>query len=563
MSLARTRLTLLICLLLAGCTPKTEYDVILRNGTVYDGSGSAPRVADVAIENDTIAAIGALSNAAAKTEIDVNGLAVAPGFVNMMCWANESLIADGRSQSDIRQGVTLEVLGEGNSMGPLNDEMKRQMAMRQGDIKYDVEWTTLGEYLEYLERRGVSPNVASFIGAATPRVYVVGYEDRDPTPEELDQMRQLVRQAMEEGALGVASSLIYPPGFFAKTEELIALTKVAAEHGGMYISHLRSEGATLLEAVDELLTIARQAGARAEIYHLKASGQANWPKLDQVIEKVEKARAEGLAITADIYTYTAGSTGLNASMPPWVQDGGFEASVERMKDPATRRRIIREMKRPSDEWENMYLQTGTPDNILLVGFKNETLKPLTGKTLAEVAKMRGKSPEETAMDLIIEDDSRIGTVYFTMSEENLRKKIALPWVSFCSDSASLAPEGVFLKSSTHPRAYGSFARLLAKYVREEKIIPLEEAIRRLAALPAENLRIDRRGMLKEGYFADVVVFDPATIQDHATFEKPHQYATGMRHVFVNGQQVIQEGEHTGAKPGRVVRGPGWKGRKTG
>ena len=545
-------------LLTAACSTPISYDLILRNGTIYDGSGETPFVADVAIQGDVIAAIDDLANAQGTREINVEGLAVAPGFVNMMCHANESLIEDGQSQSDIRQGVTLEIMGEGNSMGPLSDAMKKAMRERQGDIQYEIEWTTLGEYLEYLEKRGVSPNVASFIGATTPRVHVIGYEDRAPTPEELDKMRELVRQAMDEGALGVASSLIYPPAFFAKTDELIALAKVAADYDGMYISHIRNEGGQLLEALDELITIAREANIRAEVYHFKAAGQKNWSKLDQAIDKIEQARAEGLQITADAYTYPAAWTGLNASMPPWVQDGGFEASIRRMKDPATRKRIIREMKTDSDEWENMYLGAGSPEGILLTSFKNPKLKPLTGKTLAEVAKIRGKTPEETAIDLIIEDGSRVGTVYFTMSEENVRKKMTLPWLSFCSDSASLAPEGVFLKSNTHPRAYGSFARLLGKYVREEKVIPLEEAVRKLAALPCQNLKIDRRGTLREGYYADVAVFDPKTIQDHATFENPHQYASGVVHVFVNGVQVVQDGEHTGAKPGRFVRGPGYQ-----
>jgi N-acyl-D-amino-acid deacylase len=477
----------------------------------------------------------------------------------MMCWANESLIEDGRSQSDIRQGVTLEILGEGTSMGPLNDAMKEEMVRQQGDIRYDIEWTSLEEYLEFLKRRGVSPNVASFIGAANPRAYVIGHADRAPSPEELEQMRALVRQAMEEGALGVASSLIYPPGSFAETDELIALAEEAAGYGGMYISHLRSEGAMMLEALEELLTIARKAEIRAEIYHLKSSGQANWPLFDEAVAMVERARADGLHITADIYTYPAGATGLNATMPPWVQEGGFEASIERMKNPALRRRIAREMLEESKEWENMYLGAGSPDRILLVGFKTDELKPLTGKTLAEVAEMRGTDPRDTAMDLIIEDESRVGTVYFTQSEDVVRKAIALPWVSFNSDEASMAPEGVFLESSAHPRAYGSFARLLGRYVRDERLIPLEEAIRKLAALPAENLRIDRRGRLKEDFFADVVVFDPDTIQDHATFVDPHQYATGMIHVFVNGEQVVRNGEHTGATPGRFVRGPGWTG----
>lgn len=545
--------------LLAGCAAPVDCDIVLRGGTIYDGSGSAPVVGDVAIQGDLIAAIGD-SNVKGVVEIDVTGLAVAPGFINMMCWANESLIEDGRSQSDIRQGVTLEVMGEGNSMGPLSEAMKKQMATQQGDIKYDVEWTTLDEYLQFLERRGVSPNVASFIGATTPRVYVIGYEDRAPTAEELQQMQELVRQAMQDGALGMASSLVYPPAFFAEPDELIALAKVVAEYDGLYISHLRSEGSELLEAVEELLTTAREAGVRAEIYHLKAAGKENWGKMDQVIAVVEKARAEGLEITADVYTYPAGSTGLNSSMPPWVQEGGFQASIRRMKDPATRKRIAREMRESKEGWENMYLQAGGADGVLLVGFNSEKLKPLTGKTLAEVARMRGASPEETAMDLIIEDGSRIGTVYFSQSEDNLRKKMALPWVSFCSDSPSLAAEGVFLKSSTHPRAYGSFARVLGKFTRDEKLITLEEAIRKLAALPAANLKIDRRGMLTEGFFADVVVFDPDKITDHATFAKPHQYATGMIHVFVNGAQVLNDGEHTGATPGRVVRGPGWTGR---
>ena len=482
-----------------------------------------------------------------------------PGFINMMCWANETLIADGRSQSDIRQGVTLEVMGEGDSMGPLNDRMRKEMLKQQGDIKYPIDWTTLGEYLSILEHRGISTNVASFIGAAAPRNYVIGHDNRPPTAEELRQMQDLVRQAMKEGAMGVASALIYPPGCFAKTDEIIALAKAAAEYDGLYASHMRSEGSQIVEAVEELLTIARQANIRAEIYHLKTAGRENWPKMEPVIAMVEKARSEGLHITADMYTYNAGATGLDSTMPPWVQDGGFEALLRRLKDPATRTRIIAEMRVSNSSWENMFLEPGSPDKILLVGFKSEKLKPLTGKNLAEIAKMRGKSPEETVMDLIIEDDSSIATIYFTQSEEHVRRKVTLPWVSFCSDAESLAPEGVFLKSSVHPRAYGSFAKLLAKYVRDEKLIPLEEAVRKLSALPAENLRVDHRGRLKENYFADVVVFDPAKIQDHATYEKPHQYATGMVHVFVNGVQVLKDGDHTGAKPGRFVRGPGWKG----
>ena len=551
--------TAFVCSLLAACTPPSSHDLILRGGNIYDGSGSEPFIGDVAIDGDKIVTLGDIGAATATTEINVQGLAVAPGFVNMMSWANESLIEDGRSQSDIRQGVTLEIMGEGNSMGPLNEAMKAEMVAYQSDIRYDVEWTTLAEYLEFLEQRGISPNVASFIGAATPRKYVIGHDDRPPTPAELEQMRTIVREAMQDGALGVASSLMYPPGLFAETDELVELSKVAAEFDGMYISHMRDEGAHMIEAIDELLTIAREANIRAEIYHLKSSGQPNWPLFDQAVAMVEDARAEGLEITADVYTYPAGATGLNVTIPPWVQEGGFETSLQRMSDPEIRQQIIQEMNTPSDEWENMFLMAGSPENILMVGFKSEALKPLTGKTVAEVAAMRGTTPEETILDLILEDGSRIETVYFSQSEDIVRRAVALPWVSFNSDEASLAPEGVFLKSNPHPRAYGSFARVLGKYVRDEKVLTLQEAIRKLAALPAQNMRIDRRGELKQGFYADVVVFDPETIQDHATFIEPHQYATGMVHVFVNGQQVLKDGEHTGATPGRAVRGPGWTG----
>jgi N-acyl-D-amino-acid deacylase len=535
-----------------------EFDVLIRNGTIYDGSGQAAVSGDVALTGDKIAAIGKLADAKARIEIDAQGLAIAPGFINMLSWANESLIADGRSQSDIRQGVTLEVLGEGTSMGPLNAKLKREMIEDQGDIKYDVAWTTLGGYLEHLEKRGVSCNVASFVGATTVRIHEIGYADRAPTPAELERMKALVRQSMEEGALGVSSALIYTPAFYAKTGELIELCKVASTHGGIYISHLRSEGNGFLEGLDELLRIAREAQIPAQIYHLKAAGKANWPKLGPAIQKIERARTSGLKITADMYTYTAAATGLDAAMPPWVQEGGYKAWAERLKDPAIRERVRQEMTTPTDKWESLYLAAGSPDQVLLVGFKNDKLKPLTGKTLAEVARLRGKSPEETAMDLVVEDGSRVSTIYFLMSEDNVRRQIALPWVSFDSDEGSLAPEGVFLKSNPHPRAYGCFARLLGKYVRDEKVIPLSEAIRRLTSFPAETLKLDRRGALKPGHFADVVVFDPAKIQDHATFEKPHQYATGVAHVFVNGVPVLKDGDHTGAKPGRVVRGPGWK-----
>jgi N-acyl-D-amino-acid deacylase len=487
-------------------------------------------------------------------------MAVSPGFINMLSWATETLLVDGRAQSDIRQGVTLEVMGEGGSMGPLNDAMKKETVEQQADIKYPVTWTTLGEYLDQLVARGIAPNVASFVGATTVRIHEVGYADRPPTPEELARMRKLVDQAMEEGALGVGSSLIYAPAFYAKTDELVALCEEAAKYGGMYISHMRSEGNRLLEAIDELIEISRRAKLPAEIYHLKAAGQPNWGKLDAAIKKVEDARASGLKITADMYTYTAGATGLDASMPPWVQEGGLEAWIGRLKDPAIRERVKKEMATPTDAWENFFVAAG-PEKILLVAFKNDKLKPLTGKSLAEIARMRGKSPEETAMDLVIEDDSRVGTVYFLMSEDNVRRQVALPWLSFGSDAEAPSAEGVFLKSNPHPRTYGNFARVLGKYVRDEKVIPLEEAIRKLTSLPAANLKIRERGFLKPGYFADLVVFDPARIQDHATFDKPHQYATGVKHVFVNGVQVLKDGEPTGAAAGRVVRGPGWTGWK--
>jgi N-acyl-D-amino-acid deacylase len=535
-----------------------EYDLILRGGTIYDGSGGRAYVGDVAVRGDRIAAVGEGRLWRGVTEVDCRGLAVAPGFINILSWATESLIEDGRSQSDIRQGVTLEVMGEGESMGPWTPQMKADLRALQGDIRYPIRWTTLGEYLEYLVRRGVSCNVASFVGAATVRVHELGHADRAPTPEELERMRQLVRQAMEEGAMGVASALIYAPGFYARTDELIELAKVAAEYDGVYISHLRSEGNQFLEALEEFLTIARSARVRAQVYHLKAAGTNNWSKMDEAIRRLEAARASGLPVTADMYTYTAGATGLDAAMPPWVQEGGYTEWSRRLRDPAVRSRLLREMVTPTDQWESLYLAAGKPENVLLVGFKNPALKIYTGKSLAEVARMRGRSPEETAIDLVIEDGSRVGTVYFMMSEENVRKQIALPWVSFDSDAASLAPEGVFLKSNPHPRAYGNFARLLGRYVREERIISLEEAVRRLTTLPAGVLKLKERGALKVGNFADLAVFDPARIQDHATFEKPHQYATGMRHVLVNGVPVLRDGEHTGKKPGRVVRGPGWK-----
>ncbi len=560
---------IVICVFLvtAACQPQqtpqsseagARYDLIIRGGTIYDGLGGKPYPGDLAIASDRIAALGDLGDATAKQEIDAVGMAVSPGFINMLSWAVSSLIEDGRGMSDIKQGVTLEVFGEGWSWGPLTESMQEELEQRQVDIKYEVTWTTLNEYLEYITNKGISPNVASYVGATTVRIHEIGYEDRKATPEELARMQDLVRDAMRDGALGVGSSLIYAPANFADTEELVALAKAAGEYGGAYISHIRSEGNRLEDGVREHITIAREAGVPAEIYHLKASGKPNWHKLESVFEMVEAARAEGLRITADMYTYPASATGLNASMPLWVQEGGHDAWVARLKDPAIRTRVVEEMTNPEADWENRFIQAG-PDNIMLLGFKTDALKPLTGKTLKEVADMRGKTPAETAIDLVVEDDTRVTVAYFMMSEENVRKKVAQPWVSFGSDEAASATEGVFLKSNNHPRAFGTFARVLGKYSRDEKVMPLEEAIRRLTSFPAENIGIRERGRLAEGYFADVVVFDPETITDHATFPRPHQYATGVQHVFINGVPVLLNGEHTGAKPGRIVRGPGWHG----
>lgn len=549
------------CLLLAGCAtipPVAErFDVIVRSGTIYDGTGGNPYRGDVAIRGDRIVAVAPRIQGTAPSEVDASGLAVAPGFINMLSWSNESLIEDGRGQSDIRQGVTLQVMGEGWSMGPLNPTMKQRQVERQEDIKYPVTWTSLGDYLGFLERKGVSPNVASFVGAATVRIHELGEGDGDPTPMQLQRMRGLVRTAMNEGAMGVGSSLIYAPGNFAETDELVALASESARCGGMYVSHMRSEGDRLLEAVDELIEIARRSGGPAEIYHLKMAGRANWNKLPEVIRRVESARARGLRITSDMYTYTAGATGLDAAMPLWVQDGGVEKWIERLKDPKIRARVAAEMKQPGKDWENLYLGAG-PDKMILAGFKSEALKQYTGRTLAEMAKLWGMTPEETAMELVVRDGSRVGTVYFLMDEDNIRRQVQLPWMSFGSDAEARAPEGVFLKSSTHPRAYGNFARLLGRYVRDEKLISMQEAVRRLTAFPASNLGLRDRGSVKAGYHADLAIFDPATITDHATFENPQRFATGMRHVFVNGVAVLRDGEHTGATPGRFVRGPGWK-----
>ena len=531
------------------------FDVIIRGGEVYDGTGGPPLHADVGITGDRIAAVGDLKGATATTTIDAKGLSVAPGFINMLSHSEASLIVDGRSMSELKQGITTQIFGE-FSMGPLTAEMKQRLIANQGNVKFDIQWTTLAEYLTWLEKHGISQNVASFIGAPTIREYVIGLDDKPPTPEQLDKMRELVRREMEAGALGITTALIYPPAFFAKTDELIELCKVAAKYKGKYAAHMRSEGNQLIEAIQETIRISREAGLPAEIYHLKAAGQSNWPKMERAIAMIEEARRKGLKITADMYMYPAGGTGLDAAMPPWVFDGGQEAAYKRLQDPATRSKIAGEIRTPTNSWENLYLLSGSPDKILLLGFKSDALKPLSGKTLAEVARLRGKDPVETIMDLVLEDRSRIGTIYFLMSEDNIKQQIRQPWVAFGSDGASMAPEGVFAKSSAHPRFYGNFARLLGKYVREEKVITVTEAVRRLSSLPATNLGLDHRGLLKRGMFADVVVFDPETIGDRATFEQPHQYSVGVKHVFVNGTQVLKDGEHTGARPGKALWGPG-------
>ena len=541
-------------ILMIGCS---QYDLVVRDGMIYDGSGTKPYIGDVAIINAKIVEVSKSIDGKGKHEIDANGLAVSPGFINMLSWATTSLIADGRSLSDIKQGVTLEVFGEGWSMGPLNKKMRRQQLADMTEFKYEIDWTTLGEYLESLENRGISTNVASFVGATTVRIHEIGFEDRQPTAQELKNMKTLVREAMEEGALGIGSSLIYAPAFYSSTEELIALCKVASEYDGMYISHLRSESNQFLEALDELLTIAKEANIRAEVYHLKAGGKPNHYKMDLAIEKINKARESGLDIATDMYTYVAGATGLNAHMPPWVQEGGYEKWIERLKDPTIREKVKIEMTTDTDEWENLGYLAG-PEGVLFANFRNPDLRKYTGKTLKEVADDMGKHYADVAMDFVIQDGSRVGVVYFLMSEKNVKKQIKLPYMSFGSDAGSIAPEGRFLNSNPHPRAYGNFARLLGKYVRDEQVIPLESAVHKLTGLSADKLKIKNRGYLKEGYFADVVIFNPSTIQDHATFTEPHKLATGVHHVWVNGEQVLKDGQHTGAMPGRVVRGPGYK-----
>ena len=550
----------LVASVLTACNSnsKKDYETIIRNGNIYDGNGGAPYLADIAINADTIAFIGDLANVSANNEIDAKGKAIAPGFINMLSWANEALIKDGNSQSDIRQGVTLEVMGEGTSMGPLNANMKTELQNGQTDIKYKVDWNTLGEYLNFLEKKGVACNVASFIGAGTVREYVVGKDNRRATAAELDSMGILVEHAMKEGAMGIGSSLIYPPDNFANTNELISICKVASKYGGMYISHMRSEGNKLNEAVEELLTIAKEANIPAEIYHLKAAGKNNWGKMDAAIKQIETARAAGLHVTANMYTYLAGATGLTASFPPTLQDGGFDKLWHRLQDPAMRAKMKIAMNTDAKDWENLYYGAGSPEKILLLAFKQDSLKKYTGKTLAEVAKIRGTPPEETAMDLIVQDSTRVGVAFFLMNENNVKKQIALPWVSFGSDEGSYSPQGVFLKSNPHPRAYGNFVRVIGPYVRDEKLMTLPQAIYKLAKLPATNLKLQKRGELKVGNYADIVVFDAATVTDHATFDKPHQFATGVEHVFVNGTQVLKNGETTNAKPGRFIKGPGYR-----
>ena len=541
----------------------TDCDLLLRGGTIHDGSGGPPRRANLALAGERILALTAPGEEVkAARVLDVEGLAVAPGFINMLSWSNESLIEDGRSQSEIRQGVTLEVMGEGESMGPLSPAMKESgpgSYMSQGDILYDVEWTTLGEYLEWLEARGVACNVASFVGSSTLRIHAMGRDNRAPTPAELEEMKRLLREALREGAMGLSAALIYAPACFAETDELIELARVVAEHDAMFISHIRNEGGDLLEAVEELVTIARETGVTAEIYHLKASGAANWHRMEGAIAAVEAARAEGLPVTADMYSYTYSGTGLDTCIPPWAHEGGITALIGRLRDPEIRARLVAEMTQPGGDWENRALML-PPQNILLAGLRKPDMQSLQGKTLAEIMQERGSdSAAETLIDLIIEDDSRIFTMYFAMDEDNLRRQVKLPWVSFCSDAESQAPEGVFLNNIPHPRAYGSFARVLGKYVRDEGLLSLEEALRKLSGFPAQNLKLRGRGLLRPGYFADVVVFDPAQVQDHATPQDPHRYASGMQHVFVNGRQVLRDGEHTGALPGQVLRGPGWTG----
>ncbi|MBX7126662.1 MAG: D-aminoacylase [Cyclobacteriaceae bacterium] len=522
----------------------SDYDWIIRHAVIYDGSGQPPVMGDVGIAGDTIRTLGDLSDAHAANEMDVHGLALAPGFINMLSWADAALVKDGRSMSDLKQGVTLEVFGEGWSPGP--------KFRRKND-----HWSTLGEFMDYLERKGVSVNFASFVGATSVRNYVLGQDNRPPNADELARMQQLVRNAMEEGAMGLGSSLIYAPADYASTEELIALCKVVSESGGMYITHMRSESDHIYSALREALQIATEAKVSAEIYHLKVNHERNWPKMDTVLMRIDSARRAGLRISANMYTYNASGTGMTARIPTWVQEGGIPMMVRRLKDPAIRGRVLNDLKL------GIPTKNADPKDVRILGFRKDSLNRLyRGKSLEEVAALHGRSADDTMLDLLIADRSTIPCIFFLMSEDNVRKVVQQPWVSFCSDAASVALPEPGAGDGAHPRMYGSFARLLAHYVRDEKLLTVEEAIRRLATLPATNLGLQRRGALKPGYFADLVVFDPNSIQDHATFDKPHQYATGVHHVWVNGKLVLRDGEHTGAMPGRSVRGPGYKKKKS-
>ncbi len=541
--------------LLAAAPP---WDVLIRGGTIYDGTGAPGVRADVALKADRVAAIGDFSAASARATLDAEGCAVAPGFINVLSWAAGELIHDGRGLSDLKQGVTLEIFGEGTSLGPLNPAMRRELLRSQTRGKrYPVPWVTNAGALAWLARRGVALNIASFVGAATVRIHELGYANRAPTKPELARMQELVRREMRLGALGVGSALIYAPGAYAQTPELAVLAAAAAPFGGVYISHLRSEGDRLLEALDELLEIARIAQIPAEIYHLKAAGRDNWPKLDTVLDRLDAARASGLRVAANMYTYTAASTGLDAAMPPWVQEGGFNAWRRRLRDPKVRSRVAAEMRDPLAPWENL-LRAAGPDQTLLLGFADPALRPYIGKTLAEAARLRNTTPEDAAIDLVIEDGSRVSVAYFLMSEDNVRRQVALPWMAFGSDARAIAAEGDQLQAATHPRTYGNFARLLGKYVRDEQVLALEAAIHQLTALPAARFGLAGRGRLVPGAFADVVVFDPRSIRDTATFESPHSYAEGVHHVFVNGRHTLKSGEFTGQTAGRFVRGPGYR-----
>lgn len=532
-------------LFILACTtlPPREYDTIIRNGTIYDGKGGKPYQADIAIQNDTIAAIGDLKDAKGRKEIDAHGLAVAPGFINMLSWADKDLLKDGRSMSDIKQGVTLEIFGEGWSPGPIK---------RNSKVKVDSLWTTLDGYYKWLMRKGVTPNVASFVGHTAVRTYVLNQDNRKPNAAELAQMKGLVEQAMKEGALGLGTSLIYAPANYATTEELIELSKVAAKYGGMYTTHLRSEGDFIYRALNETFRISKEANIPAEIYHIKLSIARNWTKVDTMIAKIDSARQAGLKITANQYPYTGSGTGLTSRLPTWVQEGGGKEMRKKLRNPAIRKKVIYEMQ------NGIPYKNSDPEYVMIMGFRLDSLNKLyRGKRLDEIARLHGKNADETVVDLVVRDKSRIETFYFLMSEDNIKKFMKLPYVSFGSDAGSQAVRPDSADVGAHPRTYGTFARVLGKYVHDEKVITLEEAIRRLTHLPATNLKLKSRGQLKPGYYADLAIFDPNTIHDRATFENPHRYAVGMVHVFVNGQQVLSNGEHTGAKPGRVVRGAGW------